>query len=79
MFWKSMEMNGDRIRETADNILKHMSIADAYPVAVFFCSRYPDLMKVIKTSLSQEAEKIVKEVKKEMKMEASAITGDGGV
>ena len=78
VFWRSMEMNGDRIRETADNILKHMSIADAYPIAVFFCSRYPDLMKVIKTSLSQEAEKIVKEVKKEMKMEVSPTIGDGG-
>lgn len=36
LLWKSKKMNGKVIRETADNILKNMSIADAYPIAVFF-------------------------------------------
>ena len=80
LFWRSMQVDGEKIRETSENILKHMSIADAYPIAVFFCSRYPDLMKAIKTSLKQKAEEIIKEVKKEMKEEMDLATiGDGGV
>jgi hypothetical protein len=79
LLWKSKKMNGKVIRETADNILKNMSIADAYPIAVFFCNRYPDLMQTIKTSLTEEAEKIVTEVKKELKTETDLQTvGDGG-
>lgn len=79
LLWKSKKMNGKVIRETADNILKNMSIADAYPIAVFFCNRYPDLMQTIKTSLMEEAEKIVTEVKKELKTETDLQTvGDGG-
>ena len=79
MIWKSSKVDGEKIRETSENILKHMSIADAYPIAVFFCSRYPDLMKAIKTSLKEKAEKIVKEVKRELKKETDLQTvGDGG-
>ena len=79
MLWRSIQVDGEKIRETSDNILKHMSIADAYPIAVFFCSRYPDLMKAIKTSLKEKAEKIVKEVKRELKKETDLQTvGDGG-
>ena len=79
MLWKSMQVDGEKIRETSENILKHMSIADAYPIAVFFCSRYPDLMKAIKTSLKEKAEKIVTEVKRELKKETDLQTvGDGG-
>ena len=79
MLWKSIQVDGEKIRETSENILKHMSIADAYPIAVFFCSRYPDLMKAIKTSLKEKAEKIVKEVKRELKKETDLQTvGDGG-
>ena len=77
--WRSMKVDGEKIRETSENILKHMSIADAYPIAVFFCNRYPDLMKAIKTSLKEKAEKIVKEVKKEIQEEMNLQTvGDGG-
>jgi len=79
LFWKSKKIDGDMIRETSENILKHMSIADAYPIAVFFCNRYPDLMRIIKTSLTEKAEKIVREVKKELKKETDLQTiGDGG-
>lgn len=79
MLWRSIQVDGEKIRETSENILKHMSIADAYPIAVFFCSRYPDLMKVIKTSLKEKAEKIVTEVKRELKKETDLqVIGDGG-
>ncbi len=79
MLWRSIQVDGEKIRETSENILKHMSIADAYPIAVFFCSRYPDLMKAIKTSLKEKAEKIVTEVKRELKKETDLQTvGDGG-
>ena len=79
VIWKSSKVDGEKIRETSENILKHMSIADAYPIAVFFCSRYPDLMKVIKTSLKEKAEKIVTEVKRELKKETDLqVIGDGG-
>jgi len=79
VIWKSSKVDGEKIRETSENILKHMSIADAYPIAVFFCSRYPDLMKAIKTSLKEKAEKIVTEVKRELKKETDLQTvGDGG-
>lgn len=79
MIWRSSKVDGEKIRETSENILKHMSIADAYPIAVFFCSRYPELIKVIKTSLKQKAKEIIKEVKKEMREETNlATTGDGG-
>jgi len=79
VIWKSSKVDGEKIRETSENILKHMSIADAYPIAVFFCNRYPDLMKAIKTSLKEKAEKIVKEVKRELKKETDLQTvGDGG-
>ena len=79
IIWKSSKVDGEKIRETSENILKHMSIADAYPIAVFFCSRYPNLMKTIKTSLNQKAEKIMTEVRKELKEEMDlAAIGDGG-
>ena len=79
LFWKPIKMDGELIRKTSTNFYKNMSIADAYPVIVFFCNRYPELMKVIKTSLNKKAEGLIKEVKKELTQEInSQKTGDGG-
>ena len=78
MLWRSMQVNGEKIRETSDNILKHMSIADAYPIAVFFCNRYPTLIEIIQTSTVEKAKKTIKEVKKELMQEMDLQTTGGG-
>ena len=79
LFWKTIKMDGELIRKTSTNFYKNMSIADAYPIAVFFCSRYPELMRVIKTSLNEKAEGLIKEVKQELTQEiALQKHGDGG-
>ena len=79
LFWKPIKMDGEMIRETSNNFYQNMSIADAYPVIVFFCSRYPELMRVIKTSLNKKAEDLIAEVKKELTQEiALQKRGDGG-
>ena len=79
LFWKPIKMDGEMIRKTSNNFYQNMSIADAYPVIVFFCSHYPELMKVIKTSLNERAEGLIEEVKKELTQEiALQKHGDGG-
>jgi len=78
-YWRSSKVTNDLIRETANNFYTDMSIADAYPIAVFFCSRYPNLMEIIKTSLNKKADKMIKKVKTEMRINKDLETiGVGG-
>ena len=55
--FKSVDIDGDLIRETANNFYNNMPITIAYPIGVFFYQRYPTLTKTIKTSLMKEANK----------------------
>lgn len=64
--FKTMDIDGEKIRETADNFYKNMPITIAYPIGVFFYLRYPNLTRVIKTSLMEEAKKQIKEVKTDL-------------
>lgn len=73
--WKEIEVDGELLRETADNFLHNMPITIAYPIGVFFYSHLGNLTEDIKTSLVEEAERKVKEAEKEL---ASLKDGDGG-
>ena len=64
--WQNVEMNGEVIRETAENFYKNMPITIAYPIGVFFYQRSPNLMEAIKTSLMAEANKKIEEVKADL-------------
>ena len=64
--FKSVEVDGEMIRQNADNFYKNMPITIAYPIGVFFYQRYPNLTQVIKTSLMEEANKKIKEVKTDL-------------
>ena len=72
--FKSVDIDGDLIRETANNFYNNMPITIAYPIGVFFYQRYPTLTETIKTSLMEEAEKKIKEVKTDLQK-----AGVGGV
>ena len=72
--FKSVNIDGDLIRETANNFYNNMPITIAYPIGVFFYQRYPTLTETIKTSLMEEAEKKIKEVKTDLQK-----AGAGGV
>lgn len=71
--FKNVKMDGELIRETANNFYNNMPITIAYPIGVFFWERYPILTETIKTSLMSESEKIIKEVKTDL-----ATDGVGG-
>ena len=64
--FKTMDIDGEKIRETADNFYKNMPITIAYPIGVFFYQRSPNLMEAIKTSLMAEANKKIEEVKADL-------------
>ena len=64
--FKSMDIDGESIRQTADNFYKNMPITIAYPIGVFFYQRLPNLTEVIKTSLMAEANKKIEEVKADL-------------
>ena len=64
--FKTMDVDGEKIRETADNFYKNMPITIAYPIGVFFYQRSPNLMEAIKTSLMAEANKKIEEVKADL-------------
>jgi len=72
--YKDAEVDGEVIRQTAENFYNNMPITIAYPIGVFFYNRLPTLTKVIKTSLMETANKKIKEAQEI----ASTITGDGG-
>ena len=64
--WQNVKIDGEVIRETADNFLKNMPITIAYPIGVFFYNHLQNLMDDTKTYLIQKANKTVNEVKKEL-------------
>jgi len=71
--WKEKKMTSKLLQETVKKFRDKMSIADAYPLAVFFCNHSKELMTNIQTSLIAQAEKITKEV------EMDLVNGAGGV
>jgi hypothetical protein len=71
--WRERKMTSKLLQETIKLFRFKMSIADAYPLCVFFCSHSKDLMENIKTSLSLQAKKLKKEAN------LSMIGGVGGV
>ena len=73
--WVEKKMTNELLKETIKIFRYKMSIADAYPLAVFFCSHSKDLMIDIQTSLMDQAEKMTKEVE----MELSQVDTAGGV
>lgn len=64
--FKSVDIDGESIRQTADNFYKNMPITIAYPIGVFFYQRLPNLTEAIKTSLMAEANKKIEEVKADL-------------
>ena len=71
--FRDVKVDTDLIRETAKNFYDNMPITIAYPIAVFFYQRFPNLTETIKTSLMEEANKRIKEVK--MDLEADGVGG----
>ena len=64
--WQNVKIDGEVVRETADNFLKNMPITIAYPIGVFFYNHLQTLMEDTKTYLIQKASQSVKEAKKEI-------------
>ena len=74
--WKHIKVDSELLRETSDNFLNNMPITIAYPIGVFFYSHSEYLTKIIKTSLTDLAEKMTKEAKVELDLLKS---GGGGI
>jgi len=72
--WKEKKMTSKLLQETIKVFREQMSIADAYPIAVFFCNHSHDLMNDIKTSLITQAAEMAQEVEMDL-----ATDGAGGV
>ena len=64
--WVEKKMTNELLKETIKIFRYKMSIADAYPLAVFFCNHSKDLMTDIQTSLMHQAEKMTKEVEMDL-------------
>jgi len=73
--WRDVEMNGEVIRETAENFYKNMPITIAYPIGVFFYHHLANSTQDIKTFLIQKAQKKVNQAKQEMKAMRSVGAG----
>ena len=71
--WREKKMTNQLLKETLEIFRYKMSIADAYPLAVFFCSLSKDLITNIQTSLMLQANQITKEVEKDLR-----VAGVGG-
>jgi len=72
--YKDAEVDGEVIKETAENFFNNMPITIAYPIGVFFYNHLPILTETIKTSLMEVAEKKIKEAQEI----ALQTTGGGG-
>jgi hypothetical protein len=55
--YKDAEVDGELIKQTADNFFNNMPITIAYPIGVFFYNHLPTLTETIKTSLMEVANK----------------------
>ena len=67
-------MDGELVRQTADNFYKNMPITIAYPIGVFFYNHLPTLTEDIKISLIKKATQNLKEAATHLEN-----VGDGGV
>ena len=70
---KVLNIEPGYFRKLADDIYKHMSIEDAYPIALFFLTLSANLMRTTQDSLNQKqvemmkmAEKLTLEVQKDL-------------
>jgi hypothetical protein len=54
--------DGAKHKDIADLLYNHMTIAQAYPIMLFFCKYYEELDKAILTFLVEEGKKALKEV-----------------
>jgi hypothetical protein len=54
--------NGAKHKDIADLLYNHMTIAQAYPIMLFFCKYFAELDSNILTFLVQEGKKALKEV-----------------
>ena len=72
--YKDIEMDGELVRQTADNFYKNMPITIAYPIGVFFYNHLPTLTEDIKISLIKKATQNLKEAATHLEN-----VGDGGV
>ena len=54
--------DGTKHKDIADLLYNHMTIAQAYPIMLFFCRYYEELDKAILTYLVEEGKKTLKEV-----------------
>lgn len=72
--FKNAEVDGEVIRQTAENFYNNMPITIAYPIGVFFYNRLPHLTEVIRTSLMETANKKISQAQEI----ALQTTGDGG-
>jgi hypothetical protein len=54
--------DGAKHKDIADLLYNHMTIAQAYPIMLFFCRYYEELDKAILTYLAEEAKKTLKVV-----------------
>lgn len=72
--FKNAEVDGEVIRQTAENFYNNMPITIAYPIGVFFYNHLPHLTEVIKTSLMETANKKINQAQEI----ALQTTGAGG-
>ena len=54
--------DGAKHKDIADLLYNHMTIAQAYPIMLFFCKYFAELDKAILTFLVEEGKKALKEV-----------------
>ena len=74
--WQNVKIDGEVIRETADNFLKNMPITIAYPIGIFFYNHLKNSMTDTKTYLIKEATKMMKEAREQIQdLETSGAGG----
>ena len=72
--FKNAEVDGEVIRQTAENFYNNMPITIAYPIGVFFYNHLPHLTEVIKTSLMETANKKISQAQ-EIALQTTGVGG----
>jgi hypothetical protein len=65
--WMPVPYSGDKHRDTADFLKKNLTMDVAYPIAIFFCLLYENLMAGIQDYFLKKADKEISKAKRILK------------
>ena len=77
--WKPIKVDANEQMQIADDFLNHFSVGIAYPLAVFFCELYPNLILGIQQYLLKKSQRELKQLESSLKQHIPKHTMSTGV